>query len=277
MQNYAKIDNSEVISALFPEPAENRPVCPGYAEDIEFGISDGSVLTCRFYPGRKNDPTLLYFPNSLAPVDKYDAIAESFTGQGINFLLTSYHSHGNNERRAGIVSMMNNLPFILQETVLFLKKEQFSGPLFTMGESIGSAFAIEITSSHPDQIKGMIIESGFCETIPFLTGSGVTMEGLELQESDGFNNKGKITDIELPTLILHGARDKVVPPPQAETLQASSGARNKQFFIIPGAEHTTIAETGGPLYFQTIKTFIDTVSGVNTWRQRRRNSRKRKE
>jgi len=278
MQDYTKIDNSDIVSILFPEqlPAE-RSECPENAQEIEFCMSAGTALSCRFYPGNKNDPTLLYFPNSQIPISKYDIIAANFVRHGMNFLLTSYHNHGENKGDTGIVSMMNNLPFILQETVQFLKKEQFNGPLFTMGESIGSACAIEIAKSYPDNIKGLIIESGFCDTIPFLTGSGVNTGRLDLQERDGFNNKSKITKIELPTLILHGAGDKVISPAQAETLQASAGARNKQFFIVPGAEHTTVAETGGALYFQTIKTFTDSVSGVNTWRQRRRNSRKQKE
>jgi hypothetical protein len=40
--------------------------------------------------------------------------------------------------------------------------------------------------------------------------------------------------------------------------------------VIPGAGHDTVSKIGGDLYFQKIKEFINTVCGVNTWRQRRK-------
>ena len=75
-------------------------------------------------------------------------------------------------------------------------------------------------------------------------------------------------------MIFHGARDALVAIAEAEKLQASSGARTKQFFVIPGAEHHTVGETGGDLYVEEIKKFIDTVCGVNTWRQKRKSHKR---
>jgi hypothetical protein len=63
---------------------------------------------------------------------------------------------------------------------------------------------------------------------------------------------------------------------EAEKIQAFSGARTKQFFVIPGAEHHTVGKTGGQLYIKTIKQFTDTVCGVNTWRQNRRDLKKKR-
>jgi len=85
-----------------------------------------------------------------------------------------------------------------------------------------------------------------------------------------FNNGGKIAGIKLPTLILHGARDQLIPPYQAEKLQMQSGARNKQFLLIPGADHNSLIAMAGVRYFQCIRKFIDEICGLNTWRQRRR-------
>ena len=71
-------------------------------------------------------------------------------------------------------------------------------------------------------------------------------------------------------MILHGARDQLIPPSEAEKLQAESGARNKQFLLIPGADHNTMISTAGRLYFQTIRQFIDTITGASSWRNKRR-------
>jgi alpha-beta hydrolase superfamily lysophospholipase len=271
MQRYDKIDIPEIIGALFNITSDSICDCPEYAEDIEFTTPDKTRLICRFFPADRKSPTLLYFHDSMAPVEQYDEIAKHYISQDMNFMLATYRGIRKNSGKPGFASLFEDAAFILQKTVSFLQKDNFEGPIFVMGASLGSACVIDITYNYPDLIKGMIIESGFCDTVPFLTGLGLDTIQMDLSEDDGFNNIKKIEKVKLPTLIFHGSRDDVVPAAQAETLQASSGARNKQFHLIPGANRKTLIETGGKLYFMTIKNFVDTVSGRNTWRQRRRN------
>jgi alpha-beta hydrolase superfamily lysophospholipase len=271
MQRYDKIDIPEIIGTLFNITSDSICDCPEYAEDIEFTTPDKTRLICRFFPADRKSPTLLYFYDSMAPVEQYDVIAKHYISQDMNFMLATYRGIRKNSGKPGFASLFEDAAFILQKTVSFLQKDNFEGPIFVMGASLGSACVIDIAYNYPDLIKGMIIESGFCDTVPFLTGLGLETIQMDLSEDDGFNNIKKIEKVKLPTLIFHGSRDDVVPAAQAENLQASSGARNKQFHLIPGANRKTLIETGGKLYFMTIKNFVDTVSGRNTWRQRRRN------
>ena len=270
MQKYNKIDNSEIVDALFDVSSKWTRNCPVYAEDVEFTTTDKTVLVCRLFLAGETAPTVLYFHDSMESIEQYDEIARKHIEHGINFLFTSYRGMGKNGGKPGIISMMEDADFLLHETILLAQKKKMEGPLFVMGKSLGSACAIDIAYNYADSLKGLIIESGFCNTLPFLEEVGVDISKNRLSEEDGFNNREKIEKIKLPTLILHGARDTLVPPAHAEILQATSGARTKQFHLIPGADRETLIETGGELYFKTIKTFTDTVSGVNTWRQRRR-------
>ena len=276
MKKYDKIDTPEIVDSLFNVHSGSITACPEHAEDIEFRTSDQIRLVCRFFQAGKDAPTLLHFHDSMRSTKIYDIIANDYTRNNINFLLASYRGTGRNSGNPSISSMMVDADFILQETILLRQKKDLKGPLFLMGNSLGCACVIDIAYNHADSIKGIIIESGFCDTVPFLTGLGHDINQSGITEDDGFNNKEKIEKVKLPTLILHGARDSLVPPAQAEVLQASSGARNKQFHIIPGADRQTMIETGGDLYFQTIKNFVDMVSGINTWRQRRKNNKHRK-
>jgi hypothetical protein len=53
-------------------------------------------------------------------------------------------------------------------------------------------------------------------------------------------------------------------------LQAESGARNKQFQVVPGADHNTIMAVAGNLYFETIKQFINKILGIKPrWKRKR--------
>ena len=119
-------------------------------------------------------------------------------------------------------------------------------------------------------MKGLIIESGFADTLPLLKILGISLTTTEIREEECFGNSDRIAQVKIPTLILHGARDQLIPASEAEKLQAASGAKNKQFLLIPGADHNTMISTAGKLYFQTIRQFIDTITGVSSWRNRRK-------
>ena len=142
-----------------------------------------------------------------------------------------------------------------------------------MGRSLGSAPAIDLATRHEDAIKGLILESAIAETLPLARILGIDPEKIGISEEDGFNNLKKIESITKATFILHGARDELIPAVDAEKLQSHSGAKSKEFIIIPGAEHNTMIATGGKLYFQTIKQFIDKVTGVTNWRKRRKTTK----
>ena len=152
----------------------------------------------------------------------------------------------------------------------YLKDSGCSGALFAMGRSLGSASAIDLVQRFPDDFKGLILDSGFADTLPLLRRLGCDLSKHDLEETDCFKNIDKIRRITLPTMIIHGGRDTLIPVAEAEKLQAESAARTKQFHIVPGADHNSLIGVGGSLYFETIKNFIDSVTGKNTWRQRRK-------
>ena len=159
----------------------------------------------------------------------------------------------------------------------YLKNADCKGALFAMGRSLGSASAIDLVSRYPDDFKGLILDSGFADTLPLLKRLGCDMSKNDISEADCFNNIDKIRSISQPTMIIHGGRDLIIPVAEAEKLQAESGARTKQFHIVPGADHNSLIGIGGSLYFETIKNFIDTVSGKNTWRQRRQTYKQKRD
>ncbi len=217
---------------------------------------------------------LFLYPAIGASACSFDLMAESYLKQGINVFLTSYRGCGINNGTPSVAAMYSDSEKLFHLAIDWLSNKGCNGPVFVMGQSLGSICAIDTVFKNGDSIKGLIIESGICATASFLEAMGVSPKQADIVEEDGFNNIEKIEKIKTPTLIFHGARDVLVAAADAEKLQASSGARSKQFFIIPGAEHNTLGETGGDLYFQTIKQFTDTVCGVNTWRKKRQDQKR---
>lgn len=270
MKTSTKLDKPDILAHLFPQLSTTISPCPPGATDVQLEVDKGIMLGCRYYSGAPEFPTLLFFPSAHETVSTFDPVAKVYNEHGMNVFFVSYRGQGNNSGSPTIEAMLTDAGRVVELARGWLSDNNFGGPFFIMGQSLGSVCAINIMYHSTEAAKGLIIESGICNTASYLEAIGANVSHLEFDEEEGFNNIQKIEKIKSPTLIFHGAKDALVTVSEAENLQASSGARSKQFFVIPGAEHHTLAQTGGELYFQTIKKYIDTVCGVNTWRRRRK-------
>ena len=269
MDNTAKLD-PPIIQSSPVQPVPDNGSCSANTEDLTFSIGEGVQLFCRFFWAAPESPTIVYFHGWNESTDSLNVVAAYFTEAGINVFLTSQRGFGGSTGTSSLSSLVADSRLQFSLAVEWLKAKGYSGAVVVMGRSLGSVPALEVVCNTPDLIKAVILESAFCEITPFLKAIGAQLPLDGTFEKDGFSALEIIAKIKVPTMIFHGARDGVVPVAQAEKLQAASAARNKQFLIIPGADHNTVWKVGGKLYFQTIKGFIDTVCGVNTWRQRRR-------
>ena len=261
---YEKLDRPESLTWLFrPAPATTTPSqAPTGAHDLFWPMADGIHLACRIHETAGPEaPMILYFHGRSDSIAACDTIAAGYTGVGLHFAVASYRGYGANEGRPTVSAMFADGERILDHLLAWRNEHGHGGTLLVMGRSLGSAAAIDLCLKRQRDFKGLIIESGFGDTLPLMAHTGVAAPEDGMSEADGFGNCQKIAAITLPTLILHGARDQTVPPSLAEKLQATSGARNKQFLLVPGADHKTVIAQAGPLYFQTIKRFVDGITG----------------
>lgn len=274
MSDYKKLDRAEVLSHIFyPRHQERTPRAENSC-DFDCAVEENITLGCRFHAASQEAPTIIYFHGNGETVADYDAIGAKYTAFGMNLLLATYRGYGWSTGSPTVSAMLQDTDILLQKALSWLEEKGFTGFVCVMGRSLGSASAIDLTARHQGLIKAIIIESGFGDTLPLTRTLGIETEGTDITEADCFRNCEKIAEIKIPTLILHGSADTMIPARLAEKLQACSGARSKQFMLIPGAAHNTMITTGGDLYFQTIKSFIDKACGVTNWQYRRRSTRK---
>lgn len=274
MPNYSKLDRPEVLTHIFYPRHEERTPLAENSCDFDCTVEENVMLGCRFHAASREAATIVYFHGNAETVGDYDAIAAKYTAFGMNLLMTTYRGYGWSTGSPTVSTMLLDTDIILQKSLAWLEEKGFSGSIFVMGRSLGSASAIDLTERHQGTVKGMIIESGFADTLPLTHTLGIQTEGTDITEDDCFRNCEKIAEIKIPTLILHGSLDTMIPVNLAEKLQACCAARSKQFLVIPGAAHNTMIATGGDMYFQTIKNFIDKVCGVTKWQYRRKQIKK---
>jgi len=264
------LDAPEVSKHLFYPRATPKTELPPGAADIDIEVTPGITIGCRLFTADKDAPTIMFFHGNGEIVSDYDDIGPVYARQNINFMVTDYRGYGWSGGSPTFTSILADSHVLYETLKQYLADNGYSPALFIMGRSLGSACAIELASTYDDEIKGLIIESGFAETLPLAKTLGITMEGVDITEEQTFNNGVKIADVSKPTFLLHGQLDTLIPLWQAEKLHAECGARSKELQVVPGADHNSLIAVGGMYYFQAIKQFVDRVSGTNDWRKRRR-------
>jgi alpha-beta hydrolase superfamily lysophospholipase len=273
MKNYIKLDQQAILESLFHPRQEALSTKPVNSHDITITVENDVTLGCRLFLKDNNSPTLLFFHGNGETVSDYSQIAKVYNDFNINFFVATYRGYGWSSGTPSVTSMISDCKRVFDEFGQTLDRLNITGPIFIMGRSLGCVCAIELCSSSPENVKGLIIESGFADTLPLLNQIVASIGAHQISEEDGFGNREKIAQIKLPTLILHGAADEIISVAQAERLQSFSGARTKKFFVIPGAGHNEMISCGGEHYFSTIQSFINEVTGQNSWREKRRKHR----
>jgi pimeloyl-ACP methyl ester carboxylesterase len=270
--DYSKLDQPKVLQALFHPRHEARSTPPPHnAVDLDIPVDKGIQVHARFHLASEEDPNILFFHGNGEIVSDYDEIGPFYFKYGMNFLAVDYRGYGRSTGSPSVTSMLGDAHIILDTTRQWLNKAGHSGPLFIMGRSLGSAAAIELASSHPDEIAGLIIESGFATTLPLLIKLGINIADMGITEDDGFRNVRKISTFTKPTFIIHGQYDEIIPVNSAAILQAESPARSKELQVVPGASHNTIIAQAGEMYFSVIKRFINKICGIRATRRRKLN------
>ncbi len=255
--DYGTMDSPAVLQVLFhPRRASAGRVPPG-AENLDIEVQPGVGLGCRlFLASAPAAPLLLYFHGNGETVSDYDEIGAEYSRRGIHLLLTTYRGYGWSDGRPAASLMMADAERLYRAARELMVTRGLTGGLWLMGRSLGSASAIELAAAHDGDLAGLIIESGFADTLPLARTLGLRWAEERMTEADGFCNAEKMGRVTRPTLILHGAGDTLIPPWQAEKLAERSAAGRKRLVLLDGAGHNTMLLVGGAAYFETIRDFM---------------------
>jgi len=141
-----------------------------------------------------------------------------------------------------------------------LKERGFSGNLFIMGRSLGSASAVELANHYQSQLSGLIIESGFANVFNLFAYLGFPLEALGIPVPGTPSSLGLIRKVSIPTLVMHGEYDQIVPVEEGKALYENIAAKDKRLLIIPGVDHNTIFSGGMEPYIKALRDFISAYS-----------------
>jgi alpha-beta hydrolase superfamily lysophospholipase len=219
-------------------------------------VDDGVSISYSFFAGAKKYPNVLFFHGNGEIASDYDAIGPIYNEIGLNLFVVDYRGYGRSGGKPTLINMIKDSHAVFEGFKKALQVSGFSGSLFIMGRSLGSASAIEIASHSQDQLRGLIIESGFANIYNLLKYLGFPIKSLGIDMLPKPHSLELIRKIFTPTLVLHGEYDRIVPLEEGKALFESIGAKEKRLIIVPGVDHNTIMSGGMQLYLKSLTEFV---------------------
>ena len=254
--DYSALDRPEILAFVF-YPRKDFTRAPSSASDYFVPVDQDISISCRFYVHSRSAPSILYFHGNGEVVSDHDYIAPMYNRLGINLFVADYRGYGASQGQPTLSNTVSDASIIFKAFGDILHRENYGRDIFVMGRSLGSISAIEIAYRYQEEIKGLIIESGFAALINLLLHLGFPAAPLGIKDPE-FPNLARIRTITVPTLIIHGEYDQLIPATEGKALFHNSAARDKRLLTIPGANHNDIMWVGEQSYFQAIKEFVFT-------------------
>ena len=260
---YEVLDRPEVTSVLFyPRRDVGVPrLAPGI-HTVRIPVEQDVHLGGKVFVAEPGSPVILYFHGNGEIASDYDTIAPFYTRLGITLFVVDYRGYGLSEGTPSATALVDDACAVYACARQVLKERGIeAGELFVMGRSLGSAAALEIVDRATDfGISGLVLESAFAYTFPLVERIGFLQLADAYEHRDGFGNLDKIARAKLPTLIIHGQRDWIIPVGDAEALYEASVGEPKTLIRIPGAGHNDLMLVGRQPYFDSIAAFCGTAA-----------------
>ncbi len=254
MPDYTIIDRSPVLRYVF-YPRNDYTPCPAGAFDVTVPVDNDVLISCRFYVGNDVWPWILFFHGNGEVVSDYDYIAPLYQKNGLNLVVADYRGYGASNGMPSLTNLFRDAHVIFLKIKKELESRHYNNRLWVMGRSLGSLSALELGYHHKDEIKGIIIESGFANILRILIHLDLPVHDIDVEGIDQACLE-MVRKISLPTLIIHGEKDILVPLKEAETLYNHIGAISKRLVVISGADHNDIMPVGIEQYFTAIRQFV---------------------
>lgn len=256
-KTYTILDRPEIVAVLFHP---RRDFASAHAARggrvVRLPVAPGIEIGGKIFPGPAAAPVIVYFHGNGEIASDYDDIAPVYNAIGLTLFVLDYRGYGISDGQPSASALTNDAVACFRQVKDVLAAQGVSaGPLFVMGRSLGSAAALEVAVAFPDALKGLIIESGFAYTFPLIQRIGFLPIHDGFESRDGFGNIDKIARCRLPTLLIHGERDLIIPVGDAVALYEASGAKERELLRIAGAGHNDLMLVGQAAYFEAIRRF----------------------
>jgi fermentation-respiration switch protein FrsA (DUF1100 family) len=220
-----------------PDPAQAG--LPGVAA-IEVTTADGlRLLAWQAAPGHADAPVLLYLHGNGGHLGYRANRLRRFRGLGWGVVMLEWRGYGGNPGRPGEAGLALDAAAGLAAVQAMGVP---AGRIVVYGESLGSGLAVRLAAEQPAAIGALVLESPYTSLLALARlHYPLLPTGLLLR--DRYDSLSRIGAVTVPTLILQGGQDRLIPPAMGSAL-AAAAARPVEVWLAPEGGHNDLGDHG---------------------------------
>ena len=228
----------------YPELGDLAPLG---VREARLPTADGLSLLSWYLPARDGSPVIAYFHGNGGHIGYRAERLRRFAREGYGVLMLEYRGYGGNPGTPTETGLYADgaaaLDFLAHQSIT-------PNRLVLYGESLGSAVAVYLAARR--DIAGLVLEAP-CTSVVEVAQYHYSFVPASVLVRDRFASISNIGRIKAPILVLHGHRDRVVPPRYGRAL-FDAAPEPKEFWFAPEAGHEDLALFGA---LDTAIAFID--------------------
>lgn len=244
---------------FYPRKANPMPTPCDNIVDGTMAVDEDVVLGYRLFKNSDlNAPLLLYFHGNGEIAPDYTHFAHEFLNLGLNLVVMDYRGYGWSTGEPRVKYLIEDAEKIMAALPAFkIEHGLTSAKLIVFGRSLGSTPATHTAYKFPEQVSGLVIESGFAQLPPLMARLGLPVQW-QANLPDPIGNLRKMTEVQCPVLIIHGERDTLIPIANGEKMHEAAPSENKKLVRLAGVGHNDLLLRIDE-YFGALRGFLNSL------------------
>lgn len=217
----------------FPSPGpvpSAEEVLPG-GRDVRLVTADGLLLDGWHFEVYDAPATVIVFPGNGGNREGRVPLARALTERGLSVLLFDYRGYGGNPGQPS----EEGLTFDARAAL-----DLIDGPVIYLGESLGAAVAVELATYRAP--VGLVLRSPFV-SLAAVGSHHYPWLPVKMLLQDKYPVVERVSAVDVPTVVVLGTADSVVPPAQSREVATAARARLVE---VAGADHNDEVLASGP-------------------------------
>lgn len=232
-----------------PPPADT--VLPG-ARDVVLCTEDGLELHAWYVPpsGPDRGVAVLMAPGNAGNRAGRAPLAARLAAEGVAVLLVDYRGYGGNPGRPSQQGLARDV----RAAHRYLAEQAGIPPhrQLYFGESLGAAVVTELATEHPP--GGLLLRSPFA-SLPAVAQVHYPGVPARLLLRDRYPVVEQIRAVPVPTVVVYGSTDTVVPAEQSRAVAEASPALLRAVRVA-GADHNDVVLLDGPEVIGAVRELV---------------------
>jgi fermentation-respiration switch protein FrsA (DUF1100 family) len=241
-------------SFIFPIPQTGRilPDAAGFPEVEEHVLTtaDGEKVIAWHVPAKPGHSVVLYFHGNGDYLAGFFGRFRDVISDGTGIVALSYRGYAGSSGQPSEAGLLQDAA----AAYAFTAARYSADRIVVWGFSLGTGVAVALAAEHP--IGKLILEAPYT-SIADVAATVFRFVPVRWFIRDSFDSGARIGRVTAPILIMHGARDPVIPVRFGEQLFAAAH-QPKQFVRFPEGGHDDLDNYGA---IETVRQFIDASKG----------------